>query len=315
MAGRGFEDRTKRQREREREGDARANRPRVPRVRTYVRIRVCWRGFACSCIDRRLSCASAPPRPPPVAQTPCFCSSFSSGLAGSPPLPAAASPTLWPRGSRQHKFANRVSLSHPSRPGPRATTESTTPSRGMLRCERDPQNGRPLCRAMPCCAVPCRAVPRSTHTHTYPVSAARGGGGRCTVPRPCQRQRTNVVAVNESGLCSLKELRELRPSLKTPLLLLLLLLLRPGFNEPPRPTLTLPNERLSTSTWCNVSRNRHRLPPLRCFFPSFSHFSASILHSGSLIRSHLQASLRFRRIFQNLRLQTQCVGQWFFFFW
>ena len=238
---------------------------------------------------------------PPAAQTPLAFAVRSplAWLAVRPSRPPA-SPTLWPRGSRQHKFANRSSpLSHPSRPGPRATTESTTPSRGMLRCERDPQNGRPR-RVMPCRAVQCSAVPRSTHTHTHTYTHSHTrthSASTGVVQRLCQRQRTNVVAVNESGLCSLKELRELRPSLKTPLLLLLPC---PGFNEPPRPTLTTERTndfRPLPGATCRATAIDYPPPldaPIHPFPVSRSTFTFS-----------REASFRFPQ----MCFQTECVGQ------
>lgn len=98
-------------------------------------------------------CISTPSPPPCPSPNRCFCSSFSSGLAAR-----LSRPPRQPSGleDRTSKFA---SPSHPLRPGPRATTESATPSRGMLRCERDPQNGTPCTHP----AHQCRATARDTY--------------------------------------------------------------------------------------------------------------------------------------------------------
>lgn len=98
-------------------------------------------------------CITTPSPPPCPSPNRCFCSSFSSGLAARLSRPPRQPSGLEDRAS---KFA---SPSHPLRPGPRATTESATPSRGMLRCERDPQNGTPCTHP----AHQCRATARDTY--------------------------------------------------------------------------------------------------------------------------------------------------------
>lgn len=94
-----------------------------------------WRGNACSCIDRRrLSCASALPCIPSVAGT--LPPATRRTLA--PPFlslsPSSPSRALFPSRFPLQPLTSLspLSLSRPSLPGPRATTESTA-SRGMLR--------------------------------------------------------------------------------------------------------------------------------------------------------------------------------------
>lgn len=79
----------------------------------------CWRGRAVASTNGS-AVHLRPPRPGTPAPEP-FCSSFSSRASLSPPCTLFATPSAaWQ--------VRRASPSHPSWPGPRATTESTTPS-------------------------------------------------------------------------------------------------------------------------------------------------------------------------------------------
>lgn len=106
-------------------------------------------------------CVSTSPWPPqPATRTPCFCSSFSSWppCRHTPPAPRV-SPFLAapPEPSRQQ--VRRAGPSHPLRPGPRATTESTIPVAGVRK------GGR-------CCAVNV-TLKTARRVHTPPTVAAR----------------------------------------------------------------------------------------------------------------------------------------------
>lgn len=147
-------------------------------------------------------CASAPlgTTPRPCSTKPlCFCSSFSSGLR--PLLPAAAqtAPRPSPPGRPNNPFylALRQQVRVPYTPcGPDLAQPPNRPRRhrGMLRCERDPQNG-----------TTC------THPAHGPVGGRKGGlrrgrGRETGGQRARQRDtRMNVAApLMNRGLYSLK---------------------------------------------------------------------------------------------------------------
>lgn len=139
-------------------------------------------GFACSCIDRRLSCASPPLRLHPARrQTVAF--AVRSPLAWQLALPTT-SPTLWPRGSRQQ------------------VRQSLTPL--TARTSRNHRIGD--------------AVTGDAALWTWPSKRYAVYTPRPPVPRYCQRHVWTWSPLMNRDY-ALKMLRELRPSLKTPLLL------------------------------------------------------------------------------------------------